>query len=105
MTDIPIALDNSQLLNNNNNLNSSNHHNHNHNHNHHFHHLLKQNSLQTTVPKSSTSFSEQQHQQPFPNLETKKSGLIYIKNSQSLKNGTKYLIKYLDLIVVVEMVD
>ena len=89
MTDIPIALDNSQLLNNNNNLNSSNHHNHNHNHNHHHHHLLKQNSLQTTVPKSSTSFSEQQHQQPFPNLETKKSGLIYIKNSQSLKNGTK----------------
>lgn len=80
MTDIPIAIESSQLLHNNNNNTSTHQH---HQINHHKSQQLKQSSpnKNQTPPSSSP--------QPFPNLEIKKNGIVYIKSSNNLSNGNK----------------
>ncbi|EMG46892.1 hypothetical protein G210_2846 [Candida maltosa Xu316] len=72
MTDFPVSLDSSQLLSNNTNGTVSTHQHHHHQHS----------------PQSSKPQPQQQQQQPFPNLEVKKNGIVYIKSSNSLRNGS-----------------
>ncbi|RCK60346.1 Vacuolar protein sorting-associated protein 64 [Candida viswanathii] len=93
MTDIPIALDSSQLLHNNN---TSTHQHHQLAH--HKHLQLKQpnqatnqqpQQLQLQLQQQAQLSQQQSAPQPFPNLEIKKNGLVYIKSSNSLSNGTK----------------
>lgn len=94
MTDIPIAIESPQLL-HNNNTSTHQHHQISHHKPQQLKQQIQSTAKTTTPPPQSQQQQQPQQQQqqsspqPFPNLEIKKNGLVYIKSSNNSSNGTK----------------